>query len=97
MMNAAKDFQGEQAAPMSCSDARRARRLARKGSMPSDYLLEPETPDEWRAEIADYFAFYEDEDDTDLSILREVIDRLIEACPHEDVKAWARAEWLGRA
>ena len=82
---------------MSCSDARRARRLALKGSTNSDYILEPETPDEWRAEIADYFAFYEAEGEADLSIMREVIDRLIEACPHEDVKAWARAEWLGRA
>ena len=82
---------------MSSSDAKRARRRARKYSEEPDYLLEPKTPDEWRAEIADYFAFYEDEGDADLSILREVIDRLIEACPHEDVKAWARAEWLGRA
>ncbi len=81
---------------MSCSDARRTRRLARKGSTAPDYILEPETPDEWRAEIADYFAFYEDEGEADLSILREVIDKLIEACPHEDVKAWAQAEWLGR-
>jgi hypothetical protein len=40
---------------------------------------------------------YEDEGEADLSIMREVIDKLIEACPHEDVKAWARAEWLGRA
>ncbi len=82
---------------MSSSDARRARRLASKGSTASGYILEPETPDEWRAEIADYFAFYEDEGEADLSIMREVIDKLIEACPHEDVKAWARAEWLGRA
>ncbi len=82
---------------MSSSEARRARRLARKGSTTPDYILEPETPDEWRAEIADYFAFYEDEGEADLSIMREVIDKLIEACPHEDVKAWARAEWLGRA
>jgi hypothetical protein len=41
---------------MSSSDARRARRLASKGSTASGYILEPETPDEWRAEIADYFA-----------------------------------------
>ena len=81
---------------MSSSDARRARRLARKGSTASGYILEPEIPDEWRAEIADYFAFYEDEAEANLSIMREVIDKLIEACPHEDVKAWARAEWLGR-
>ena len=82
---------------MSCSEARRARRLARKHPSTPDYILDPETPEEWRAEIADYFAFYEDEGEADLSIMREVIDRLIEACPHEDVKAWAQAEWLGRA
>ncbi len=82
---------------MSSSDARRARRLALKGSTNSDYILEPETPDEWRAEIADYFALYEEERGGDLPIIRERIDKLIKACPHEDVKAWARAEWLGRA
>jgi hypothetical protein len=81
---------------MSSSDARRARRLARKSSTTPDYIHEPETADEWRAEIADYFAFYEDEE-ADLPIIRERIERLIEACPHEAVKAWARAEWLGRA
>ena len=81
---------------MSCSDARRARRLARKGSTHPDYLHEAETPDEWRAEIADYFAFYQEEGEIDPPIIRVRIERLIEACPHEDVKAWARAEWLGR-
>ncbi len=80
---------------MSSSDARRARRLALKGSTNSDYILEPETPDEWRAEIADYFAFYEEEPIS--PYLRERIDKLIEACPYESVKAWAQAEWLGRA
>ena len=82
---------------MSCSDARRARRMARKGSTHPDYLHEAETPDEWRAEIADYFAFYQEEVQSDQAIIRERIEKLIEACPHEDVKAWARAEWLGRA
>ncbi len=38
---------------MSSSEARRARRRARKGSTTPDYILEPETPEEWRAEIAE--------------------------------------------
>ncbi len=78
---------------MSWSDARRARRLARKRPKAPDYILEPETPDEWRAEIEDYIAYYEDEVEADQPITRERIDKLIGACPHEDVEAWARAEW----
>ena len=62
---------------MSSSDARRARRLALKGSTTPDYTLEPETPDEWRAEIADYFAFYEDEGEPISPYLRERIDKLL--------------------
>ncbi len=78
---------------MSSSDARRARRLARKRPKTPDYIFEPETPDEWRAEIEDYIAYYEDEVETDQPMIRERIDKLIEACPHEDVKAWARDRW----
>ncbi len=78
---------------MSCSEARRARRLARKYPREPDYLLEPETPAEWRAEIESYLDFDEHELKHDLPIIRERIAQLIEACPHEDVKAWARERW----
>lgn len=75
---------------MSCSEARRARRLARRFPKEPDYLLEPETPDEWRTEIEGYFDFDEHELDRDLPIIRERIEQLIKACPHEDVRAWAQ-------
>ena len=75
---------------MSSSYARRARRLARRYPEEPDYLLEPETPAEWRAEIAAYLDFDEHELKRDLPIIRERIGQLIEACPHEEVKAWAQ-------
>ena len=75
---------------MSSSDARRARRLARKYPEEPDYLLEPETPAEWQAEIESYLDFDEHELKRDLPIIRERIEGLIEACPYKDVKAWAR-------
>ncbi len=78
---------------MSSSYARRARRLARKYAEEPDYLLEPETPAEWRAEIESYLDFDEHELKRDLPIIRERIGQLIEACPYEDVKAWARDRW----
>jgi hypothetical protein len=75
---------------MSSSYGRRARRLARKQPEDPDYLLGPETPAEWRAEIAAYLDFDEHELKRDLPIIRERVAELIEACPHEEVKAWAR-------
>jgi hypothetical protein len=78
---------------MSSSYARRARRLARKYPEEPDYLREPETPDEWRAEIETYLDFDEHELKRDLPIIRERIAQLIETCPHEEVKAWARERW----
>ena len=75
---------------MRSSYARRARRLAGKQPEEPDYLLEPETPAEWRAEIAAYLDFDEHELKRGLPIIRERIAQLIEACPHQDVKAWAR-------
>ena len=78
---------------MSCSEARRARRLARKYPEEADYLLEPETPAEWRTEIESYFDFDEHDLKRDLPIIRKRIQHLIEACPHEEVKAWARERW----
>ena len=82
---------------MSSSYARRARRLARKYPEEPDYLLEPETPAEWRAEIAAYLDFDEHELKRDLPIIRERIAELIEACPHEEVKAWAQERWREEA
>lgn len=82
--------QASNAAPMSSSEARRARRLARKYPEEPDYLREPETPAEWRAEIESYLDFNEHELKRDLSIIRDWIRQLIEACPHEDVEAWAQ-------
>ena len=78
---------------MSSSYARRARRLARKHPEEPDYLREPETPAEWRAEIESYLDFDEHELKRDLPIIRERIEQLIEACPHEEVRAWARERW----
>ncbi len=78
---------------MSCSEARRARRLARKYPEEPDYLREPETPAEWRAEIEGYLDFDEHDLKRDLSIIRERIRRLIEACPHEEVKTWVQERW----
>jgi hypothetical protein len=78
---------------MSSSYARRAKRLARKYPEEPDYLREPETPAEWRAEIAAYLDCDEHELKRDLPIIRERIAQLIEACPHEEVKAWARVRW----
>ncbi len=80
---------------MSSSYARRARRLGRKYPEETDYLREPETPDEWRAEIAAYLDFDEHELKRDLPIIRERIAGLIKACPHEEVKAWAKERWRG--
>lgn len=78
---------------MSSSYARRARRLARKGSPTPDYILEPETSDEWRTEIAEYLAYYEQELESDQPILRDRIAKLIEECPYGEVKAWARERY----
>jgi hypothetical protein len=75
---------------MSSSEARRARRLARKYPSAPDYILEPETPEEWRSEIAESFASYDEELETARPLIRARIEKLIEACPHEEVKAWAR-------
>lgn len=78
---------------MSCSEARRARRLARKQPPAPDYILEPVTPDEWKAETKGYITYYLDELESDQPIIRERIEKLIQACPHEDVKAWAWQRW----
>ncbi|MBW3560799.1 MAG: hypothetical protein KY449_13765 [Proteobacteria bacterium] len=53
----------------------------------TDYLRDPETPAEWRAEIESYLDFDEHDLKRDLPIIRQRIGQLIEACPHEDVKA----------
>ncbi len=50
-------------------------------------------PAEWRAEIAAYLDFDEHESKRDLPIIRERIGQLINACPHEEVKAWAQERW----
>ncbi len=78
---------------MSSSYARRARRLARKYPEGPDYLREPETPAEWQAEIESYLDFDEHELKRDLPIIRKRIAQLIEACPHEAVRVWARDRW----
>ena len=75
---------------MSSSEARRARRLARKYPSAPDYILEPETPEEWRSEIAWSFAYHDEELETARTLIAARIEKLIEACPHEEVKAWAR-------
>lgn len=78
---------------MSSSEARRARRLARKGSPTSDYIFEPETAEEWLTEIAEYFAYYNEELEAAQPLIRTRIEKLIEACPHEEVRTWAQQRW----
>ncbi len=75
---------------MSSSEARRARRLARKYPSAPDYILEHETPEQWRSEIAESFAYHDEELETARPLIGARIEKLIEACPHEEVKAWAR-------
>lgn len=76
--------------------ARRTRRLARKKGPKPDYFLEAETPDEWRSEMDSYFTYFEDEPASDWPLIRSTIERLIEACPHEDAKLWAQGKLEGQ-
>lgn len=65
--------------------ARRARQqLARK----LDNL--PVTPEAWQSEMQVYFDFFEDAPEPDWYLGRDHLERIIRACPHQDVRTWAR-------
>lgn len=54
------------------------------------------SPEDWRAEMLAELECIADEPLEGRLIIQDILEQLIEECPHEEVKAWTRKrlEWL---